>query len=380
MGQGGCGARLPRNPRRPHQGAHRRLARPHGAIRRDQGLRESGWQGSPEPGDKAHILDAELLHRLAAEKLEPIATSLRGEGWKWVDIAPDANWQELEKYKRIKQDFTGNATYSKADMAESGCIIRLGHGKGAEIVRGLLTAEDAKVLRQEQKAKSGKRGGKSEAKKDASGISAALASELTTHRTISLQAKLAANPKVALIAIVHSMLLNMEDGLDIKGTKSSSVIEITPRTKLMRPEMQKTPAWKEKLDATRAATKNMPLKDDQIWDWLAKQDQKRLLEILGVCAAATVDAVQHQDDRNPDADQLAAALKLDMTDHWEPTATSYFDRVSSAQIIAAVTEACGKVEAAKLVGMKKGDMAEAAERLTKGKGWLPAILRGGKGA
>jgi hypothetical protein len=31
-----------------------------------------------------------------------------------------------------------------------------------------------------------------------------------------------------------------------------------------------------------------------------------------------------------------------MTDYWEATAASYFDRVSSAQIIGAVTESCGK--------------------------------------
>ena len=32
----------------------------------------------------------------------------------------------------------------------------------------------------------------------------------------------------------------------------------------------------------------------------------------------------------------------------------------------------------KLSGMKKGSMAKAAERLLKGKGWLPAVLRGAK--
>ena len=67
-----------------------------------------------------------------------------------------------------------------------------------------------------------------------------------------------------------------------------------------------------------------------------------------------------------------------MTDYREATAASYFDRVSSAQIIGAVTEACGKAEAAKLSGMKKGSMAKASERLLKGKGWLPAVLRGAK--
>ena len=67
-----------------------------------------------------------------------------------------------------------------------------------------------------------------------------------------------------------------------------------------------------------------------------------------------------------------------MTDYWEATAASYFDRVSSAQIIGAVTEVVRKGEAAKLSGMKKGSMAKAAEQLLKGKGWLPAVLRGAK--
>jgi ParB family chromosome partitioning protein len=150
--------------------------------------------------------------------------------------------------------------------------------------------------------------------------------------------------------------------------------------------MKANPALGEMETALKAAQKGMPKNEDKLWDWLLDQDQKRLLEVLALCVASTVDAVEKKrgsfdGDPSPEnADQLAVALKLDMTDYWQPTATNYFDRVSSAQIIAAVTDACGKAEAGKLAGLKKGDLAKAAERLLKGKSWLPAILRKGKGA
>ena len=33
------------------------------------------------------------------------------------------------------------------------------------------------------------------------------------------------------------------------------------------------------------------------------------------------------------------------------------------------------MEAGRIAGFKKGDMAEAAERLVEGRGWLPPLLR-----
>jgi ParB family transcriptional regulator, chromosome partitioning protein len=67
-----------------------------------------------------------------------------------------------------------------------------------------------------------------------------------------------------------------------------------------------------------------------------------------------------------------------MADYWEANEDSYLGRVSKDLVLEAVTEACGKAEAAKLAAMKKGAAAKAAARLMKGKGWLPDILRGGK--
>lgn len=82
---------------------------------------------------------------------------------------------------------------------------------------------------------------------------------------------------------------------------------------------------------------------------------------------------------------MATAVGLDMRRTWTVTSDSYFSRVSKPRILEAVTEAVNEVEAGRIAGFKKTDMAEAAERLVEGTGWLPSILRtvpvdGGDGA
>ncbi len=42
--------------------------------------------------------DAALVNRLAAEKLDREAASVRGEGWKWVEITPELTWEVLNTF------------------------------------------------------------------------------------------------------------------------------------------------------------------------------------------------------------------------------------------------------------------------------------------
>jgi ParB family chromosome partitioning protein len=72
---------------------------------------------------------------------------------------------------------------------------------------------------------------------------------------------------------------------------------------------------------------------------------------------------------------LATVVSLDMTAHWSPTVRSYLGRVTKEGIIAAVREAVGVEAAERIADMKKDAMAEAAEQLLAGTGWLPAVMR-----
>ena len=72
--------------------------------------------------------------------------------------------------------------------------------------------------------------------------------------------------------------------------------------------------------------------------------------------------------------ELAGALKLDMSNWWQPTAETYLGRVSKDQIIEALREA-GKHRPYDISDMKTPQLAAHAEKQLAGSGWLPAILR-----
>ena len=73
---------------------------------------------------------------------------------------------------------------------------------------------------------------------------------------------------------------------------------------------------------------------------------------------------------------VAEAVDLDMVAAgWEPTADNYLNRVPKARFLEAVREAKGESTAQLLDHLKKGEMTTEAERLLKGCGWLPEVLR-----
>jgi len=73
--------------------------------------------------------------------------------------------------------------------------------------------------------------------------------------------------------------------------------------------------------------------------------------------------------------RLATAVALDMMAHWTPTVRAYLGRVTKAHILADVREALGDEAAERIADKKKQEMAEAAEQLLAGTGWLPPVLR-----
>ena len=80
--------------------------------------------------------------------------------------------------------------------------------------------------------------------------------------------------------------------------------------------------------------------------------------------------------RMAQADIVGQAVDLDMVEAgWEPTVDTYLNRVPKARILEAVREAKGEGTAQLLDHLKKGEMASEAERLLKGSGWLPEVLR-----
>ena len=60
---------------------------------------------------------------------------------------------------------------------------------------------------------------------------------------------------------------------------------------------------------------------------------------------------------------------------WDPTVATYLGRVTKARILDAVREAKGERAAELIDHLKKAELAEKAEAMLAGSGWLPVPLR-----
>src|SRR3954471_12252620 len=54
-----------------------------------------------DAGNAGWFTDRELVEKLAAEKLEAAPTTVRGEGWKWIEIMPGLNWEILHRFGHV---------------------------------------------------------------------------------------------------------------------------------------------------------------------------------------------------------------------------------------------------------------------------------------
>ena len=371
------------------------------------------------------ILDAALLERLVSEKLQRAAKSLAKEGWKWVEAQPAFGYDEKSQLRRIHaepgplppklvreaealekerdklleefeaadedaeeparieeiadrldaiEDKRGADVWTPEQLAMAGAVLTIGHDGRPEILRGLVRPED--MPKKEKTAKPAGNGADgAEAEDDQSpGLSAALVESLTAHKSAALAAELQQRPDIALAAIVCAFA-----GRILRPGYS-------PDTSL---QVNSSPQPLNRVEGTKAFTTveqarekwdRMLPKDEGLWEWCLKQKQSVLLDLLAFCAATTVNAVRLKRDapsaeRLKHADQLAAALKLDMKAWFTPNAENYFSRVSKPQILDAIREAKQEPPAPAWEKLKKAELAQEAERQTSGTGWLPELLR-----
>ncbi len=116
-----------------------------------------------------------------------------------------------------------------------------------------------------------------------------------------------------------------------------------------------------------------------MWEELTSFDHTERMELFAHCVAMGVNALVEPWNKRPraisHAGELAHAVDLDLARDWQPTADNYLGRVTKARIVDAVREARGPATAERLAGLKKGEMAERAETMLAGTGWLPEPLR-----
>lgn len=379
-----------------------------GAIRQD--LFDDAGSG--------YILDISLLERLVAEKFNASAADIRAEGWSWVEIIPGADWKTFNAFKRV---YAERAPLSDADetelerlaseyddladtedadedrlaqlqermdaleakrmswspevVATAGAVLSLDHRGDLQIERGLVRKQDAHKLATDDNA-AGTNGSSRNERSDS--LSSRLVEDLTAQYSAAIGAELIRRPDIALAAVVYTLAL---DAIPVSYSAESclKLSAASPRLKsaMAQPELSKSLAVVE--HEFERIGDHLPGDPTALWNWLLSQSRDQLLDLLAIIAAGSIDAVQRKTDR-PDASRLihakslAAALQLDMSNWFQPSAQNYFAHVKRSQILAAIDEANGSHGPA-LDKLKKSELAQRAEQLLAGKSWLPEPLR-----
>jgi len=310
-----------------------------------------------------------------------------------VEVLPPEVDARLEEIDRALQAFGPDFEYTPEARARAGVMVLLGHDGLARFERGLVRAEDAVSDRPadpeppESWTTSALEAGDSEEEQSAPAseteaagapLSERLVIDLTAHRTMGLRDAVQADADVALTVVVHALALQVFYPAWGVWTPLQLRLSVTGLERLA-PGVSDGPAGRRVADRLEAWGARLPEEARDLWGVLAPMSRADLLDVMACCAGVGLYAVRDPHDRRPDAmahaEALATVTGLDMSGTWSATAVSYFSRVSKARVLEAVTEATTAEEAGRIAGFKKGDMAEAAERLVEGRGWLPFLLR-----
>ncbi len=309
---------------------------------------------------------------------------------------PDDADQRLGEIETALAAFENRpALYNPEDMARAGAFVSVDGSGTLRIERGYVRLEDEPVVPEpnsepdaiDDSADSSdavEAGGtvaepaEEPEEDDLKQLPDRLMTELTAHRTLALRHALGENPDMAFMAALHVLCLKLFYRYAVE-----SCLEIEPKSVVFgaqAPGLNDTAIARAVDDRHRAWAAKLPREPGELWEALLGFDHDSRMDLFAHCVALTVNAVHEPWNRRPralaHADRLAEATDLDMTaSGWTPTVDKYFGRVTKARILEAVREACGEHAAERIEHLKKGEMAQKAEELLVGTGWLPEPLR-----
>ncbi|MFG1316370.1 ParB/RepB/Spo0J family partition protein [Xanthobacter autotrophicus] len=313
------------------------------------------------------------------------------EGYEELPDEVDRRFGEIEA--EIERIDAKRHAYDADEIARGGVFVILNHDGTARIERGFIRAQDEAPISTDVEGatitEDGEIIGEGDGEdaepqpddEDAGDVGKPLSDllirDLTAHRTLGLRLALGEQPDMALVAVVHALAAQTF----YRGGEASCLeIHLASASLASHADgIEDAPAAKALADRHAGWASDMPRNVADLWTFITGLDHASLMALIAHCAALTVNAVRIPWEQKPNArataEKLASAVTLDMTAHWTPTVQSYLGRVTKAHILAAVREALGDEAAERIAGFKKPEMAQAAEQLLAGTGWLPSVLR-----
>jgi ParB family chromosome partitioning protein len=327
-----------------------------------------------------YVDDVDLLHRLAADKLEAEAQTFRDQGWKWVEIVPDFAHANMHGFARVAEQAHGFAPDSHAARLYAGVVLGIERDGELKTLSGLLKPDDAKALARAKSSDTEPPGPSADQPRASGGqLSAPVIEELTAIRTMAIAAEIAVRPDLALAMVVHDLALAR---FYRPWHALRKLTEIAPHGIDAQSRLSDAASTKasEKLTAElKRWHKRIPAKVLDLWPWLLAQEQATLLSLLAVLTAGNINAIRFRHEKTvpyriASADRLARTLDLDMTRWWKPE-PALLARLSKSSLLAAITEAASAEFARGMDRGSKADLVAVAERKLGKAGWLPTPLR-----
>ncbi|GAA0733252.1 MULTISPECIES: ParB/RepB/Spo0J family partition protein [Alphaproteobacteria] len=318
------------------------------------------------------------------------------DGYSSYDEMPEDVAAKLEAVSdEIDTISAKRSAYDANVIAHGGAFVVLHHDGSVRVERGFVRLEDEALADPQPEPEEGDatvpETGKDERPEDGDEdvqdveeeeepgkpISDSLTRDLSAHRTLALRVALADQPDTALIALTHTLTAQL-----FYSYAEAGCLEVRPTVTPLGSHadgIEDTPLAARASAQHEAWAERMPRDVADLWDFIVGLADEKRIALLAHCAARTVNALRLPWDRKPrslqTANRLATELALDVARDWTPTVDSYLGRVTKAHIVEAVAEGVSEDAARRIADMKKLDMAQAAEQLLAGTGWLPAILR-----
>jgi ParB family transcriptional regulator, chromosome partitioning protein len=332
-------------------------------------------------------------------RLESLSTEhdALAEGYESYDEMPEDVATKLEAVSdEIDALSAKRSAFAPSVIANGGAFVILNHDGTVRIERGFVRAEDEALADpqpepeaegeptdpqtgEDEQPEDGEDEQEIEEEDEEPGkpISDSLTRDLSAHRTLALRVALANRPDTALVALTHTLTAQL-----FYSYAEAGCLEVRPTVTPLGSHadgIEDTPLAARASEQHEAWAERMPRDVADLWSFIVALDDERRTALLAHCASRTVNALRLPWDRKlrslQTADRLASALALDVAKDWTPTVDSYLGRVTKAHIAAAVAEGVSEDAATRIADMKKPDMAQAAEQLLAGTGWLPAALR-----
>lgn len=367
-------------------------------------VQAEGWKWAEAHIDYPHAHGMRRFYPLSVPlsdedevRLETLATEHDelAEGYSSYDEMPEDVAAKLEAVSdEIDAISEKRSAYDSNVIVHGGAFVVLHHDGTVRIERGFVRPED-EALADPQPEGEGEAidpeiGGDlqdedgdedvqeiEEDEEPGKPISDSLTRDLSAHRTLALRVALADRPDTALIALTHTLTAQL-----FYSYAEASCLEVRPTVTPLGSHadgIEDTPLAARVSEQHEAWAERMPRDVAELWGFIVGLTDQMRTALLGHCASRTVNALRLPWDRKPrslqTADRLATALALDVAKDWTPTVYSYLGRVTKAHIVEAVSEGVSEDAARRIADMKKPDMAQTAEQLLAGSGWLPAVLR-----